>query len=127
MKFGKLFEVVKGFLSVYYKQSLIGLAAAAVTATAVTGTVIAVNSNSSKVVAEETSEATMETEEITENEETTEETLEETTDVAADTEIVTEDTTVTDEKIRDMIESGTIEVIPIEELEVAENDTSNKR
>ena len=126
MKFGKLFEVVKGFLSVYYKQSLIGLAAAAVTATAVTGTVIAVNSNSSKVVAEETSEATMETEEITENEETTEETLEETTEVAADTEIATEDTTVTDEKIRDMIESGTIEVIPIEELEVAANDTSNK-
>lgn len=126
MKFGKLFELVKGFLSVYYKQSLIGLAAAAVTATAVTGTVIAVNSNSSKVVAEETSEATIETEEITENEETTEETLEETTEVAADTEIATEDTTVTDEKIRDMIESGTIEVIPIEDLEVAEVDTSNK-
>lgn len=126
MKFGKLFEVVKGFLSVYYKQSLIGLAAAAVTATAVTGTVIAVNSNSSKVVAEETSEATMETEEITENEETTEETLEETTEVAADTEIATEDTTVTDEKILDMIASGNVEVIPIEELEVAEVDTSNK-
>lgn len=125
MKFGKLFEVVKGFLSVYYKQSLIGLAAVAVTATAVTGTVIAVNSNSSKVVAEETSEATIETEEITENEETTEETLEETTEVAADT-VTEEDTTVTEEKILDMIASGNVEVIPIEELDVAENDTSNK-
>lgn len=125
MKFSKLLELVKGFLSVYYKQSLIGLACVATAAT-VTGTVIAINSNNSKVVAEENVESTQSIEDSETDETTTQETLEETTEVAADTEIATEDTTVTDEKIRDMIESGTIEVIPIEELEVAANDTSKK-
>ena len=125
MKFSKLLELVKGFLSVYYKQSLIGLACVATAAT-VTGTVIAINSNNSKVVAEENVESTQSIEDSETDETTTQETLEETTEVAADTEVATEDTTVTDEKIRDMIESGTIEVIPIEELEVAANDTSNK-
>lgn len=125
MKFSKLLELVKGFLSVYYKQSLIGLACVATAAT-VTGTVIAINSNNSKVVAEENVESTQSIEDSETDETTTQETLEETTEVAADTEVATEDTTVTDEKIRDMIESGTIEVIPIEELEVAENDTSKK-
>ena len=125
MKFSKLLELVKGFLSVYYKQSLIGLACVATAAT-VTGTVIAINSNNSKVVAEENVESTQSIEDSETDETTTQETLEETTEVAADTEVATEDTTVTDEKIRDMIESGTIEVIPIEELEVAANDTSKK-
>ncbi|WP_051555020.1 glycoside hydrolase family 25 protein [Lachnospira multipara] len=125
MRFSKLLELVKGFLSVYYKQSLIGLACVA-TVAIVTGTVIAINSNNTKVVAEENVESTQSIEDSETDETTTQEILEETTEATAETEIVNEDTTVTDENIRDMIESGTIEVIPIEELEVAENDTSNK-